>query len=399
MNPARRLGAEPSTAREGTDTNDRRFASSTAVVPNVAPYAYKGVVMSILRKRLSLPVLLSVVVTACNAPGGANVADSGTAGAGGGDAGSDGGGGATDAGPPYPTGATDVSLDWGGPRRFRVYVPASLGSAAPRAVVVALHGGGGQGLATSEPGQHPLAVFRTVADREGFVVAYPEGSVAKDGNLGWTDCRSDNLQASDADDVGFLQAVVTRLRADYSLPASRIFMSGTSNGAQMTLAFAALATDDLAAIAVSSGNLPETPLPGACTTGPSHPIPALFTHGSADPAMPYGGGCVANLGGACARGRVISAEATRDAYLARNGLASTYTSTEAVEVDAADPGTAERFVYAGAAPVEWWRLNGAGHPPPSRSVLVATTSASGAQNRDIEFAEVAWAFFAARLAD
>lgn len=95
MNPARRLGAEPSTAREGTDTNDRRFASSTAVVPNVAPYAYKGVVMSILRKRLSLPVLLSVVVTACNAPGGANVADSGTAGAGGGDAGSDGGGGAT----------------------------------------------------------------------------------------------------------------------------------------------------------------------------------------------------------------------------------------------------------------------------------------------------------------
>jgi polyhydroxybutyrate depolymerase len=115
--------------------------------------------------------------------------------------------------------------------------------------------------------------------------------------------------------------------------------------------------------------------------------------------MPYGGGCVANLGGACARGRVISAEATRDAYLARNGLSSTYTSSETVEVDAADPGTAERFVYAGAAPVEWWRLNGAGHPPPSRSVLVATTSASGAQNRDIEFAEVAWAFFAARLAD
>jgi poly(3-hydroxybutyrate) depolymerase len=189
--------------------------------------------MAILRKRLSLRVLCSVVVMACSVLRGANAADSDTAGSGGGDAGSDGGGGATDAGSPYPSGATDVSLDWGGSRRFRVYVPASLGSAAPRAVV----------------------------------------------------------------------------------------------------------------------------------------------------------------------GRVISAEATRDAYLARNGLSSTYTSTETVEVDAADPGTAERFVYAGAAPVEWWRLNGAGHPPPSRSVLVATTSASGAQNRDIEFAEVAWAFFAARLGD
>jgi polyhydroxybutyrate depolymerase len=176
-------------------------------------------------------------------------------------------------------------------------------------------------------------------------------------------------------------------------------MSGTSNGAQMTMAFAALATDELAAIAVSSGNLPEKPLPGACTTGPSRPLPALFTHGSADPAMPFEGGCVANFGGACARGRVIGAEATRDAYLALNGLSSTFTSTETVEVDANDPGTAERFVYAGDAPVEWWRLNGAGHPPPSTSVLVATSMASGAQNRDIEFAEVAWAFFASRLPD
>ena len=281
---------------------------------------------------------LSLVVAVCSLLGSAPAADSGTAGAGVGDVGRDGGGATTEARPPYPPGATEVSLDWGGPRRVRVYVPASLGNTAPRAVVVALHGGGGKGLSTSEPGQHPLAVFRTVADREGFVVAYPEGSVAKDGKLGWTDCRSDNLQASDADDVGFLTAVVRRLRADYSLPASRIFMTGTSNGAQMALAFAALATDEVAAIAVSSGNLPEAPRPGACTAGPSHPIPALFTHGSADPAMPYGGGCVANLGGACARGRVISAEATRDAYLAWNGLSSVYTSTETVDVDAVQRG-------------------------------------------------------------
>ena len=166
MKPAHSFGAVLSTAREGTATKERRFASAAALVPNVAHDACQGVVMAILRKRLSLRVLCSVVVMACSVLRGANAADSDTAGSGGGDAGSDGGGGATDAGSPYPSGATDVSLDWGGSRRFRVYVPASLGSAAPRAVVVALHGGGGQGLATSEPGQHPLAVFRTVADRE-----------------------------------------------------------------------------------------------------------------------------------------------------------------------------------------------------------------------------------------
>lgn len=306
-------------------------------------------------------------------------------------------GSAPDGRAPYPPGATDARIDAGGPRRFRIYVPARAISATPRAIVVALHGGGGQGLATSDPGQHPLAVFRDVADREGFVVVYPEGSVSADGRFGWTDCRADNRQASNADDLGFLRALVARVRGEYGLPASRIFLTGTSNGAQMVLSFAAVAADDLGAIAVSSGNLPASPLPGGCTAGPSRPIPALFTHGSADPAMPYEGGCVANLGGGCARGRVISAEATRDAYLARNGLPATFTSTETVDVDRADPGAAERFVYAGAAPVEWWRLNGAGHPPPSRSVLVATSQASGAQNRDVEFAELAWAFFASRL--
>lgn len=300
---------------------------------------------------------------------------------------------------PYPAGVTDVPIDFGGPRRVRVYVPEALGNDPPRALVVTLHGGGGQGLETSNPGQHPLAVFRDVADRERFVVAYPEGSIAMDGRYGWTDCRADNRNASAADDLGFLRFVVARLRAEFGLPTSRVFMTGTSNGAQMTLAFATTASDELAAIAISSGNLPENPLPGPCTTGPTQPIPALFTHGSADPAMPYGGGCVANLGGACARGRVIGAEATRDAWLATNGLSTAFTGTETVEVDTADPGTAERFDYAGEAPVVWWRLNGAGHPPPSRSVLVDATAASGAQNRDIEFAEVAWAFFATRLPD
>jgi polyhydroxybutyrate depolymerase len=359
--------------------------------------AARSVLMQALRSKSRVASLLAALVAGCSGSGDGDPLDAGAAGRDAAEVGTDRGEDAVGARAPYPAGVTDVTLDAGGPRRFRVYVPARLGASAPRAVVVALHGGGGQGLETSDPGQHPLAVFREVADREGFVVVYPEGSISADGRLGWTDCRADNRQASSADDLGFLRAVVARLRADYGLPASRVFMTGTSNGALMTLAFAAADTDQLGAIAVSSGNLPESPRPGACTTGPSRPLAALFTHGAADSAMPYAGGCVSNLGGGCTRGRVISAEATRDAYLARNGLSPTFTSTATVEVDATDPGTAERFVYAGAAPVEWWRLNGAGHPPPSRRVPVAPTPASGAQNRDIEFAEVAWAFFAARL--
>ncbi|MFO0009915.1 MAG: hypothetical protein ACK540_10905, partial [Betaproteobacteria bacterium] len=88
-------------------------------------------------------------------------------------------------------------------RQYRVHVPAAL-TGAPKAVVLVLHGGGGEGLNVSNTGQHPLSVFRSVADREGFVVVYPGGLPAKDieGNPGWVDCRADNTVSSGADDVG-----------------------------------------------------------------------------------------------------------------------------------------------------------------------------------------------------
>ena len=80
-----------------------------------------------------------------------------------------------------------------------------------------------------------------------------------------------------------------------------------------------------------------------------------------------------------------------------NGLSRTWTRTETVELDANDSGTAERFVYEGDIPVEWWRLNGAGHTSPSKTVIKAPSSLVGKQNNDIEFAEVAWAFFKVQL--
>lgn len=301
---------------------------------------------------------------------------------------------------PYRAGLTDDSLiaTAGVRRRFRVYVPASA-VPTPKALVLVLHGGGGEGLDVSILGEHPLAVFRTVADREGFIVIYPEGLPALDGRLGWTDCRADNLQASGSDDVGFLSTLIAQLRQRYTMPSTKVFMTGGSNGGQMTLAFAARAAEQVAAIAPGSANLPETALPGGCATGPSRPLPILLTHGSEDPAMPYAGGCVANLGGACNRGRVIGAEATRDFFLARNGLSTTPSSAETVNPDLSDAGPARRFRYDGAAPVEWWQLVGAGHTAPSRTVLIPAAPVLGAQNRDIEFAEVVWAFFASRLPD
>jgi polyhydroxybutyrate depolymerase len=297
---------------------------------------------------------------------------------------------------PYPPGLSDHTIAVEGvERRYRVHVPAAI--AVPGAVVFVLHGGGGLGTGVADSGAHPLAVFRTVADREGFVVVYPGGLPAANGDPGWNDCRADNLAGSGADDVGFLAALVERVRAEYALPTARMAIAGGSNGGQMAFAFAAHRADLIAAVATSSANLPENPKPGACTSGPSRPLPLLLTHATADPQMPYAGGCVANLGGGCARGRVIGAEATRDDWLARNGLAAVVPTQAVIDLSTDDGGPANRFDYAGNPPLQWWRLDGAGHTVASRTVLVPPGAANGIQNRDIEFAEVAWAFIASQL--
>lgn len=297
----------------------------------------------------------------------------------------------------FPVGLSDQSLTVSGVvRRFRVHVPPAL-TDGPRAIVLVLHGGGGTGLDVANTGSHPLSVFRTVADRERFIVVYPGGLPATDGLAGWVDCRADNGVSSGADDVGFLVALIEQVRGAYGLPRSRVFMAGGSNGAMMTHAFAISEPGYVGAVATASGSLATNPRPGACSAGPTTPVPIVLVHGSADPQMPFDGGCVANLGGACNRGRVVSAEDTRDRWLSANGLSGVTPTTQTVEIATDDGGPAHRFDYAGAVPVQWWRLDGAGHTGASRSVLVAPSGVSGIQNRDIEFAEVAWAFFAARI--
>ncbi|MFN9032318.1 MAG: hypothetical protein ACK5WU_01075 [Alphaproteobacteria bacterium] len=297
---------------------------------------------------------------------------------------------------PYPPGLAPGNLQVGGvTREFRVYTPAGL-TGPPKALVLVLHGGGGAGLNIANPGAHPLSVFRDVADREGLIVVYPGGQPALDGSPGWNDCRSDNQTSSNADDIGFLNALIEQLRTAYGLPTSKVFMAGGSNGAQMTLSYALAGPANVAAVASSNGNMAKSPKTGACSASPPRRLPVLMVHGTADPAMPYAGGCVANLGGNCTRGQVISAEATRDVWRQANGATGTPVET-VFNGDPSDAGPANRLVYSGASDVEWWRMDGAGHPVASQKVLVPTTPESGSQNRDVEFAEIAWAFFKSKL--
>lgn len=276
-------------------------------------------------------------------------------------------------------------------RQFLVHAPAA--GTRVRAIVVVLHGGSGSGAQASNFAISPQAVFRRIADREGVVAVFPTALSSN-----WNDCRGDAPGITGTgDDVAFFDALLARLGGDYALDSTRMFMTGTSNGAMMSMRYAYERPERIGAIATSSGNLPAVPKAGVCTTGPSRATPILMSHGTTDPLVLYGGGCVAQpIFGDCRQGTVIGAEATRDRWLQINSRVGVVPTVSQTEVTPDDGGPAVRHVYSGATPVEWWRLDGAGHSPPSTSVFLDRGN-SGIQNRDVEFAEIAWSFFAARL--
>ena len=261
------------------------------------------------------------------------------------------------------------------------------------AVVTVLHGGGGTGLGVSNLGEHPLSVFRTLADIDKFLVVYPEGSPDNLGNPGWNDCRSDDISGSQGDDITFLKQLNAKLMAELNINSTKMYLTGGSNGALMTFSYAFQFPETIKAIAVGSGNLPEFPESGICTNGSILPIPILLTHGTNDPAMPANGGCVANVGGNCNRGKVISQPATLSYWLQRNGLQNVIPTTSTFDLNTSDAGNVEKRIYNGAKPLVYYILNNAGHQAPSKTVFSNSSPAQGVQNRDIEFAEEVWNFF------
>ena len=82
-------------------------------------------------------------------------------------------------------------------RTYILHSPESLPQSAPVPLVLVFHGGGGH--ASTMPN---FTHFDNLADREKFLVAYPESF-----NKSWNDTRG----LSPEDDVGFIRALIVEL--------------------------------------------------------------------------------------------------------------------------------------------------------------------------------------------
>lgn len=157
-------------------------------------------------------------------------------------------------------------------RGYRIIIPSGLPRSAP--LVLALPGFR-QGLPLAQRDEQWAR--QAVAGR--FIVVYAQGY---DGSWDAGLCCG-SARTSRVDDVGYLDAVITRVRATHPIDPRRVYLAGFSNGGMMAHRYACERAGAVAAIFSVAGPLE------AISCRPGQPVAVLQMQGLADRTVPIGG--------------------------------------------------------------------------------------------------------------
>jgi polyhydroxybutyrate depolymerase len=158
-------------------------------------------------------------------------------------------------------------------RSYRLHLPGAEDVNTPRPLLVALHGAGSNGTDFEK-----RTGFSPLADREGFVVVYPNstGTRGRQWNSMWN-------WGETPDDSGFIAALIDSLLKEYALDPQRVFVTGHSGGAFMAYRVANEYPEKIAAIAANAG------LVGLQGLRAGPPVSILHIHGTDDMRIPLTG--------------------------------------------------------------------------------------------------------------
>jgi polyhydroxybutyrate depolymerase len=280
-------------------------------------------------------------------------------------------------------------------RSYYLYIPSSYQANKPMPLLLAFHGGVSQG--------NSMAIktgFNKIAEREGFIVAYPNG--IDRGAFGqWSDGR--HLPANDSiDDVSFMRALIEHLSKTRNIDKKRIYATGGSNGGFLTQRLACEMSEQLAAVASVAATLPK-PMASRCK--PKRAIPILMINGTEDKLVPWAGGTM-KIG---EDAEILSVLQTVAFWRRRNGCSTNAKEVRLPDIQADETQVVrtEYFDCKSGAPVVLYTIEGGGHgwPGGHTDALLGSSSRTGNRrsnrsrqglvgniSRDIDASEVIWQF-------
>jgi polyhydroxybutyrate depolymerase len=264
-------------------------------------------------------------------------------------------------------------------RTYVLYLPAGINSQSKPSLVIALHGNLGTGAGTEK-----IASFEAIAEREKFVLVYPDGI-----EKSWNDGRPTKANELGVDDVQFISTLIDSIVNVYKVNPKRVYVAGISNGGFMTMRLACELSAKIAAVASVAASMNQITADGC----PLHaPMPVMVLQGTKDPLVPFTGGEVNSK----VHGAVLSHLEVIAKWVQIDGCSPTPAVTQLPDI-AADGTTVTKTVYPGGknnTEVISYVIENGGHTWPGGWQYLPKIFI-GRTTRDINGSEVIWAFFKA----
>lgn len=289
-----------------------------------------------------------------------------------------------DAGPVESIVGADRSITVDGvARRYLITVPEPGETTEPVPIVFDFHG-----LMEGADIHSTMSGYSEVAQQEGFVVVFPEGTGQP---LRWDTSGDPSTNA----DLAFFDALLEEVGNTACIDTSRVYATGLSNGAMFTSYLICERSEVLAAAAPVAGLTDFESCTGA------QPVPLLAIHGTADPILLFNGGV--DVGALQAITDPDAGEATIPkpaadldgegypaavrAFAARNGCEpepdDSRLSAEVIH---------RTYECPPGADVEFYIVEGGGHSWPSSEFSRSIEAIVGHTTFDIDATRDAWAF-------
>jgi len=258
-------------------------------------------------------------------------------------------------------------------RQFITYLPAGYSANDKLPIVISLHGR----LGTAER-QIKFADFRPIADKEKFIIVCPQGI-----DRSWNDGRGTPAHDKGINDIKFMDELVTYILKTYHGDASRVYLTGMSNGGFMSSRLACELSERIAAIAVVGASMDRD-----AGYGPLSAMPVMYIQGTKDPLVPFAGGAMKKGAG----GEIYGHEEVLKKWAAMDNCGKLTTTDLPIIKDDGTTVTKEEYSGPGGVKVVGYTINGGGHTWPDGTQYLPKMII-GSLSHNLDACQVIWEFF------